>query len=298
MSRSRVRVCLQDGLRLDLNRLARKGFIKFGTNIGLRGIAWTNSYWGVVHGVISADMSNQHNAWLRIQIGDSIQQITLASRSRHFGGHQWFFVCPATGRLATVLWKPPGASRFCSLQAWGRQVAYASQFLDRDSRAHHVVKLREIIGLPAAGLKLEAYSRATQAPPKSGGAIFWFRRPAIWPLVRQSGWSLRIPRMGGLGNSVGDTGNAPPTFALSRWWQAPIGEASMFDIVRFKGDLEQLLNRYIAGGPVEDYREMADFLRDVGDQIDLRADEIKAGPRTAGRTGDVVKFPKPTQPQR
>ena len=72
----------------------------------------------------------------------------------------------------------------------------------------------------------------------------------------------------------------------------------MFDIVRFKGDLERLLNRHIAGGPVEDYREMADFLRDVGDQIDLRADEIKAGPRTAGRTGDVVKFPKPTPPQR
>jgi hypothetical protein len=48
-------------------------------------------------------------AWLRIQIGDSTQQITLA---------------------------PPGASRFCSRQAWGRQVAYTSQFLDRDSRAH------------------------------------------------------------------------------------------------------------------------------------------------------------------
>ena len=138
MSRSRVRVCLQDGLRLDLNRLARRGFIKFGTNIGPRGIAWTNSYWGeVVHGVISADMSNQHDAWLRIQIGDSIQQITLVWRSRHFGGHQWFFPCPVTDRLATVLWKPAGASRFCSRQAWGRQVAYASQFLDRDSRAHH-----------------------------------------------------------------------------------------------------------------------------------------------------------------
>jgi hypothetical protein len=138
MSRSRVRVCLQDGLRLDLNRLARKGFIKFGSNIGLRGIAWTISYWGeVVHGVIGADMSDRHNAWLRIQIGDSIQQITLVSRSRHFGGHQWFFLCPPAGRLATVLWKPPGASRFCSRRAWGRQVAYASQFLDRDGRAHH-----------------------------------------------------------------------------------------------------------------------------------------------------------------
>ena len=72
----------------------------------------------------------------------------------------------------------------------------------------------------------------------------------------------------------------------------------MFDIVRFKGDLERLLNRYIAGGPVEDYREMAAFLRDVGDQIDHRADEIKAGPPTAGRTAEVVKFPKPTPPQR
>src|SRR6516164_9819092 len=51
MSRSRVRVCLQDGLRLDLNRLARKGFIKFGTNIGLRGIAWTNSSMSFLHPV-------------------------------------------------------------------------------------------------------------------------------------------------------------------------------------------------------------------------------------------------------
>ena len=44
---------------------------------------------------------------------------------------------PVTGGFATVLWKPPGAARFCSRQAWGRRVAYASQFLDRDSRAHH-----------------------------------------------------------------------------------------------------------------------------------------------------------------
>ena len=31
---------------------------------------------------------------------------------------------------------PPGATRFCSRRAWGRRVAYASQFLDRDNRAH------------------------------------------------------------------------------------------------------------------------------------------------------------------
>jgi len=94
MPRTRSRVCLQDGLRLDLNRLARKGFIKFGTNIGMRGIVWNNPYWGEVVGIISADMTDPHDSWLGIQIGESTQRITLVSRSRHFGGRQWFFVCP------------------------------------------------------------------------------------------------------------------------------------------------------------------------------------------------------------
>jgi hypothetical protein len=31
---------------------------------------------------------------------------------------------------------PPGATRFCSRQTWKRRVAYASQFADRDNRAH------------------------------------------------------------------------------------------------------------------------------------------------------------------
>jgi site-specific DNA recombinase len=39
MPRPRYRACLQDGLKLDLNHLARKGFIKFGANIGARGIS-------------------------------------------------------------------------------------------------------------------------------------------------------------------------------------------------------------------------------------------------------------------
>jgi hypothetical protein len=48
MPRTRSRVCLQDGLRLDLNRLARKGYIKFGANIGMRGIVWNHPYWGEI----------------------------------------------------------------------------------------------------------------------------------------------------------------------------------------------------------------------------------------------------------
>jgi hypothetical protein len=46
--RPRKRVCLEDGLKLDLNRLARKGFVKMGNNIGPRGIAWPHSYWGEI----------------------------------------------------------------------------------------------------------------------------------------------------------------------------------------------------------------------------------------------------------
>ena len=138
MPRPRNRVCLQDGLKLDLNQLARQGFIKFGADIGARGISWTNPRQGqVARGVISANMTKSTNAWFRIAIGGFLQQITLVSRPRHLGGRQYFFLCPATGGIATVLWMPPGASKFCSRQAWGRRVAYASQFLDRDSRAHH-----------------------------------------------------------------------------------------------------------------------------------------------------------------
>ena len=102
-----------------------------------RGITWTHSYWGeVATGIISADMSGRHEDWFRIQLGSLDQRIILVSRPRHFGGRQWHFVCPVMNRLAAVLWKPSGATRFCSRQPWGRQVAYQSQFNDATNRAH------------------------------------------------------------------------------------------------------------------------------------------------------------------
>src|SRR5262245_59199280 len=114
MPRPRYRACLEDGLKLDVNHLVRKGFIKFGANIGARGISWTNSHRrAIANGVITADMTDPSHACFRIAIGRFAQEIALVSSPRHLGGHQWFFVCPATGGLATVLWKPPGASRFC-----------------------------------------------------------------------------------------------------------------------------------------------------------------------------------------
>jgi hypothetical protein len=137
MPRTRERVCLQDGLKLDLNRLARKGFIKPGASIDARGIPWTHFYWGeIASEIISANMSGQSEGWLRIQLGNLDQRITLVARPRHFDGRQWYFVCPVMNGLATVAWKPCGATRFCSGQTWGRQVAYRSQFNDATNRAH------------------------------------------------------------------------------------------------------------------------------------------------------------------
>ena len=119
MPRPRYRACLQDGLKLDLNRLARKGYIGFGANIGIRGITWSDSYWGeVASGFITADMTHPDNAWFEISIGGFRQRITLVSRPRHFGGRQWFFQCPATNRLATAF----GGRREPLVSAAGRHL--------------------------------------------------------------------------------------------------------------------------------------------------------------------------------
>jgi hypothetical protein len=136
MPRPRQRACLESGLKLDLNKLKRQGCIVPGVHSAWRSV-WTNSYTDekVASAYFDAHMT-QHEGQLRVQIDDTQQLIFLTPRSRHFGGHQWYFVCPVMSRCCSVLWMPPGATRFCSRQAWGRQVAYASQFLDPDNRAH------------------------------------------------------------------------------------------------------------------------------------------------------------------
>jgi hypothetical protein len=73
---------------------------------------------------------------------------------------QWYFDCPRTGAPASVLWRPPGASRFASRKAWGRQCAYSSQFLSPLDRADHMKrKICNRIGGPGA-------SEEWEFPPK------------------------------------------------------------------------------------------------------------------------------------
>jgi hypothetical protein len=140
MPRHCQRVRLESGLKLDLNSLIRHRVIVPGCAFTRpRGITWTNSYTGEQIGTadILFDMQGEVCGWLSIEMGNLKQTIVLNARPRHFGGRQWYFVCPHdTNRLASVLWMPPGAHCFASRQSWGRKVAYASQFLHRDNRAH------------------------------------------------------------------------------------------------------------------------------------------------------------------
>jgi hypothetical protein len=137
MPRPRQRVSLESGLKLDLNRLRRQGLVNAGAST-CAVVRWTNTSTSeeIAKGVITSNMEAKHEGWLRIQLGELDQTIILVPKPRHFGGYQWYFVCPVINRYASVLWMPSGADRFCSRHAWGRQVAYASQFADSDNRAH------------------------------------------------------------------------------------------------------------------------------------------------------------------
>src|ERR1700730_4466749 len=112
MSRPRQRYTLEAGQKLDINALLRSGAMRRPAN-------------GEKAGSLRVSYPT---------IGFE-QEINFVSRKRNFGGRQYYFLCPATGRLCSVLWKPAGTKQFACRQAW-RNVAYQSQFADATSRCH------------------------------------------------------------------------------------------------------------------------------------------------------------------
>ena len=90
MARPRERVCLEQGLKLDLVRLARHGLIRLGANVGPRSIQWNDGTSGevIASGVITADMSGSDFGWLQINMENFQQCVELILMPRHFGGGQ------------------------------------------------------------------------------------------------------------------------------------------------------------------------------------------------------------------
>lgn len=123
MGRWRCRVPLEAGPKLDLNRLVREGFIRDGARSQF-GLRWSDGS----RASIDAYLNPEGWARLIIEHDDARQEIGLVSVPANFGGRKWFFLCPKTYRRASILWKPPGSPYFAGRTAYGRQVAYNSQF--------------------------------------------------------------------------------------------------------------------------------------------------------------------------
>src|SRR5215831_9562009 len=111
MPRPRHRVCLEAGLKLDLNDLIRKGCIVPGTRSSFS-MRWTNRCWDEEIGSadFTADMTNRNEG--RLDLNERQQTIFLVPRPRRFGGSQWYLMCPVINRRCSVLWMPPGATHF------------------------------------------------------------------------------------------------------------------------------------------------------------------------------------------
>ena len=88
MPRPRQRVCLEQGLKLDLNKLARQGLVSPGAKVGPNFIRWWNTYWDeeIAKGLVGASMEGEYEGWFRIQIGSLDQTITSYRRHAISGG--------------------------------------------------------------------------------------------------------------------------------------------------------------------------------------------------------------------
>ncbi|MBM3563453.1 MAG: hypothetical protein FJX48_10005 [Alphaproteobacteria bacterium] len=136
MARWRERANLDSGLKLDINKLLRDGTLQPGE------LTSQVTYWRrvangeiVAIAIIEAEMRSDRPPRISIEHDGREQGVRLTYRPRNFGGVQWYFLCPDTGRRVSVLWKPPGACYFASREAFGRQVAYGSQFQTPRDRA-------------------------------------------------------------------------------------------------------------------------------------------------------------------
>jgi hypothetical protein len=135
MARPRKRVPLEDGLKLDLNKLHVQAVSQGETTQHVIRLGPRYSGDARRFGLLVWCFSSATRGSVRLLLGSLDQSIDLVAVARHFGGRQLYFLCPTTGRRASVLWMPVGASCFASRQAWGREVAYASQFITAPFRA-------------------------------------------------------------------------------------------------------------------------------------------------------------------
>ena len=157
MPRHFQRVPLELGLQLNLNRLISDGLVQPGKVTQLSDFYWLDDEGDErASARIEADLTNPsaddaRYGTMRIHANWINQTIRLVGCPRHFGGRQWYFVCPVQNRCVSVLWSLPGGRFFAGRKSLGKQVAYVSQYHSPGARAHYMKdKLCDRIAGPEA----------------------------------------------------------------------------------------------------------------------------------------------------
>lgn len=119
---------------LNINRMVETGAIKNGSSLSGTWV-WTDSETGEQ----KASIGYHSNAWdlkdaylkLNYTLTNSGKamdyKIPLIATKAHFGGVRFWFKCPLTGRKASKLYLPYGATFFACRQAYGLKYASQSQ---------------------------------------------------------------------------------------------------------------------------------------------------------------------------
>jgi hypothetical protein len=130
---------VEDGLRLDINDLLRKGIIEQGEH-RFGSLKWTDTATGEEIASIRFEISlvDPHDAWARLfYSANGLSQdyrIRIASSPCNYGGLRWWWRCPRSGRRVSKLYLPPGASIFASRKLY--RLAYRSQRVTALDRSH------------------------------------------------------------------------------------------------------------------------------------------------------------------
>ena len=118
MPKPRKRASLDTGACLDINRILR-GDLKSGTYS--QPVDDGPDHVPPREAVITLHLNSGLLSWIRLQYPDLDHTIGLTKVARHFGGHQWYFLCPMTGDRASALWMPRRQNVFASQKYWKSQ---------------------------------------------------------------------------------------------------------------------------------------------------------------------------------
>lgn len=147
---------LDEGLKLDVNKLKRDGMLVFDSwHSG--SLRWTRVSTGEETSSIGFEMNtlNSDDMWLRVhythtpyyadESEDMDYKIKLTTTQPNYGGKRFWFVCPMTHNRAGVLYLPPGSKYFASRYAYN--LKYQSQSRGPHDRAiDRMWKLKNRLG--------------------------------------------------------------------------------------------------------------------------------------------------------